>query len=411
MGLSKELDAEFCGLLTGWDALEQTLEDGIGIVDFNLPVWQSKREYASREDVLKDLEAVLSDSGARADRHFFQRVYGLRAYMHDVMNGGTTPIDEYLPATMGFKLVPFPKEEVDALRERTAESLAKIGVDFNDALNGLAGVSGKILADDIPAWFSGRFKEEIKKVNGLFPVPPSLPEPEVSLDEKGLVRASITGTGKQFKVAFNKDIVKDESEENLGGTLKHEILGHAVQAALWADQIAAGTSPVNRGLTCMQGFEMFQMEALAEHAQIYYSEMSDIRAAVGNYNFYSRSVTNNFNHMILSGEESDAAAKKYFLDHTPWRDEEFAGKRVAHLTANALRRCYSPVYGPGHRFMIHAMDTMPEGNRTDFMRAVYEGYMDATDMSELSLRMGAQKLAHFEPARPRDVQALATGPA
>ncbi|PZQ47232.1 MAG: hypothetical protein DI551_03640 [Micavibrio aeruginosavorus] len=408
MGLSQGLDAEFADVLNGWHDLEQSLGGGV-IVDFNLSIWQSRRPFKDREEVLKTLTSILETPDAQSDRLFFQRVFGLRAYLQDVMNERTTPINEYLPATMGFKLVPFSQTEIiDELRAQATESLAKVGVDFNDALKGLAAVSGQILVDDIPSWFKRHFHEAIKKTNRLFPMAPDVPEPDVSFMEgKGLVRASISGIGKQFSIKFNKEVVQEASEESLEGTLKHEILGHAVQAALWTDQIAAGEWPIHRGLTCMAGFEMFQMEALAEYSQIHYSEKDDLRIAVQDYNFYTRCVTNNFNFMLLSGEESRDAAKRYYMDHTPWRDEEFTERRVNHLTGTSMSRCYSPVYGPGHRLMIHAMETMPESSRDSFMRAMYEGYMDAADVYDLALRMGAKPLTQFEPARPQEVQAIA----
>lgn len=406
--ISTELDKEFCDILNGWHALEKTLPDGATIVDFNLPEWQGGKAFQNREQVLSELDQVIADPESKRDRHFFQRAFGLRAYMQDVLNDRTTPIDDYLTSTMGFKLSYFPDAELAEQKKKVIDLHEAIGIDFNEGPRALAEKSRTIPVDEIPSWFKQRFASAIGTVKMIFDVPPELPEPHVSLfEDNSPTRARINGSGKILHVAFNRTAVKEESEEKLDGTLKHEILGHGVQAALWHDKIAAGLWPINRGLTCMQGFEVFQMEALAEYAPVYFGGNSETENAIHTAAAFGRKVTNNMIFMVQHGLETPENIVKYYQDYVPYRDESFIRDRIHFVQMNSLRRCYLPVYGAGNSLVTHTMNSLDAAGQKDFMRGLYEGYLDPTDIQEMGMRLGVPKMKDFAPARPAEVQAVA----
>ena len=121
------LNDEFCNILNAWHALEASLKGDV-IIDFNLVEWGGdNRQYNQREKVLIDLENILSDPNSRLDRKFFQRVYGLRAYLNDILNGQQTPFNDYLRATMGVEIVYIPDSEIEELRHKLTHNLEALG--------------------------------------------------------------------------------------------------------------------------------------------------------------------------------------------------------------------------------------------------------------------------------------------
>jgi len=405
--ISADLDRTFCNLLNGWHALEQKL-GGEVVVDFNLPSWQGSTQFETREQVLAELDQIIDSDEAKTDRGFFQRVYGLRAYLQDILNNKTTPIDDYLPATMGFKSIYLPDSYVNEMREKARESLAKIGVDFNDALKGMAAQSRIVPVDDIPDWFKSNFTKAVGKAMRIFPTPPQLLEPNVTIFENdSSTIANITGEGRQLHLSFNRTRMKERSEEMLDSTLRHEILGHGIQMSLVSDKIESGQWPSNRGITCMQGIESFQSEALAEYASVYYGDNDAVTNAANDLQFAQRIVSVNFEYMVFHGSESDDAICKYYMEQLPFRDEDYTRKRIENTRSTSLRRCYTPVYGPCLMLSTRIMESLGDKGQAEFMRGMYEGYMDPTDIEELGAKLGAPKTPYFESCRPAAVQAVA----
>lgn len=410
MTLPAYLDTKFCDLLCGWENLERKLQqvERANIVDFNLPEYETKRSFQSRQQVLNELNAILSDPNAQTDRIFYQRVFGLRAYLVDEMNGKSTPFNELMVATMGLELTYIPDEEVADLRQKAIEACQAAGIDFNNFVEEAAEKSRVIAVKDIPEWFRARHPEALKHRDGLFPSAPELPVPQVRVFQSELMtRARIFGFGNSMIVEFNETRVKDESETGLLHTNNHEILGHGVQVSFWEEKIRAGRMPRHQGLTCMQGFESFQMEALAQYAPIYFAPEEDpLYNAHVWVELHGKQAVNNFLYMLHDGA-SDEELIAYHCTQMPYRDEKFARERINHGNLNSLRRVYTPVYSPGIRMFSHIMETLPQSNRMKFLKAAYETYMDPTDMYKLGLGLGAAPLKHFSPKRPQQVEAVA----
>lgn len=403
------LNDEFCNILSAWQTLETSLHGDV-IVDFNLIEWSGdNRKYNQREEVLTALEGILSDPNARQDRKFFQRVYGLRAYLHDVLNNQQTPFNDYLRDTMGIEVVYIPDEEIAELRRDLTENLEALGINFANARKELAQESTVIPVDDIPAWFDSVYEPSIAKAEKLFGFVPDVPQPIVRVyEEETSTIARIFGEGSQFYCEFNRKNVKEDSEEKLAATYNHEILGHAVNAIAWIESIRKGHIAPHHGLTCMQGYEAFQMEGIAETAALYFGDdndpLYDVTMQLG---YYARQVTNNMIWILHNSPNGEHEAQKYLREHTPFdEDRTIRNKVKANIDRGSLYRAYVPVYSPAMRLFYHAMQHLDETGQRQFLIANYTTPMDPTDIYNLALQLGAPPLEHFKTVRPDVVQSV-----
>lgn len=397
------LNDEFCNILSAWQALELSLGGDV-IVDFNLIEWNGDgRQYNGREDVLTALEGILSDPHSRQDRKFFQRVYGLRAYLNDVLNNQQTPFNDYLRDTMGIEIVYIPDEEIAELRREVTESLKALGISFENARKELAQKSTVIPVDDIPAWFDSVYEPSIAKAEKLFGFGPDVPKPIARVyEEETSTIARIFGQGSQFYCEFNRTNVKEDSVEKLAATYNHEILGHAVNAIAWIVSIKEGEISPHHGLTCMQGFEAFQMEGIAEMASIYFADGNDpLYDATMQLGYYARQVTNNMIWLLHNAPDGKNKALEYLREHTPFDEERVIQNKVKSNTERgSLYRAYVPVYAPAMRLFYHAMRHLDEEGQQNFLVANYTTPMDPKDIHDLALRLGAPPLPHFKAVRP-----------
>ncbi len=408
MTLPQALDHHFCDILCAWSALEKDL-GGDTIVDFNLPQWETEMRFEDREQVLEALNYMLSHPSSQQDRHFYQRVYGLRAYLEDVMNGQTTDFQDYLRATMGFELSYVPDTEIDSLRADLEEKLTAVGVDFDDALNGLAAKTRVIAVDDISAWLDARFENSLSDMDNVLETVPDLPKPQVSIFESNrMTRANITGVGATLFVSFNRTRVSEMDEGRLKVLLKHEILGHGMHFASLLKLMKESDLPSSFGLSCMQGIEAFHAEALAQCMQMHLGDPDDaLYQAATALEYYEKQVTNNFLFKKHMSKYDDKALVAYHIEKTPWRNTKFVEDKITHCFGRgSMYRVYSAVYAPGVRLFKHVMDHLDEAGQKAFLQEAYTTLQDPMDLYELALGMGVPALDHFKPCRPAEVEAV-----
>lgn len=411
--LPKYLDTELCNVLTAWHRLEK-FHDGDIIVDFNLIQWKGDgRSYAKRQCVRDALDEILNDPCSKQDRKFFQRVYGLRAYLSDVMNDGQTPFNSYLRDTMGIEIVYIPDAEIHALRDQLIERLETLGINFANARKELAARSTVIAIDDIPNWFDDVYEPSIKKLEKLFGSVLDLPKPIArTYEENTSTIARIFGEGSQFYCEFNKANIEKESVEKLAATYNHEILGHAANSMAWINSIQNGDVPPHHGLTCMQGYEAFQMEGIAETAALYFADdhnpLYDVTIQMG---YYARQVSNNMIWILHNAENGEEEAKRYLEKYTPFDEERVIVNKIkANTERGSLYRAYVPVYAPAMRLFYHAMNHLDAEGQKQFLLKNYTTPMDPLDIYDLSLELGAPPVSHFIAVRSEPAQQIAAMP-
>jgi len=131
MPLDPALDAEFCNLILGWDALERRLGNEM-FLDQNMIGWKNKNSYDHRTEVVRDLTR-LRDTYPHND-NYGRQLDRLLFYVGDLINPHASSPEERIEKLVGVKFQMFPDDMISQARTRVIEKASALGFAFDEHL-------------------------------------------------------------------------------------------------------------------------------------------------------------------------------------------------------------------------------------------------------------------------------------
>jgi hypothetical protein len=251
----------------GWHAFERA-QGGPSIIDFDLINSKALVSFNSREEVLRALNELLSlgDDGSHESQFLRDKLVGSVYYLRTLM-GQQIPFREYLQHTLGVTLVRFSEQEIELIRQKVSELLARFDLELTTK-------DAKLFEEKLIIRDPDEVRNQIVGCKDVWLTmlrEKGIPAPENLKLQIEYVKVDaywsnwISGSFPEgIKLLIN---LHSSKRYDLGKPLVlclHEICGHAAQMSIWHDLIVRGKINQACGITTVHTPEAFIAEGLGQ---------------------------------------------------------------------------------------------------------------------------------------------------
>jgi len=388
--LQSELDRRLVALYRAWDVLEQT-HSGKPIIDFDLAPKRDFEQIRSRQDVLRELEAMrdtLEDDSSPVHDLVRRRLTASITYLR-VLLGEVLDFRSYIRSTLALNPRFFSEEEISERKEIAVNRLKKsFGLTFQrDEFKRFQSVFR--IKDDLPQQFDVFRSIWVPQL--LRHVEARLNDYRISVEfasEDAYWKSWISGDLSEHLIRLQINVHPRHFwyQGSVESLVIHEYCAHAVQMVSWHERIEEKQLPEFLGILTVHFPDQFLLEGLAE-SLIYFLPSEDCKlepmsVVLRDLHYYVLSVMNNLH--ILANEESPGAALKYALERLPFTSEDVIEREIRDRTTNPLFRCYQYVYAIAKESFLNALNPLDQDQRWELLRLVYNCPMTAKQFEEIS---------------------------
>lgn len=373
-----QLRDEVEAVIRSWDAHER-LRGGREVLDYDCaPTDQPVAAAASRLEVWQRLDEL----GRRAgDEPVVARTIGAHlAYLSHVL-GHRPPLDEYLRATQGCPAAGWPEDHVEAVGERARAALDELGVAWGPrTTDDLAAIEQPLDVEQARAGVeleAAKVEPAVRALTGAT-APYHVKIEIVEVDDYWSYW--LDGAGSTARLRFNLRHARF-TDARLRTFALHELLGHALQCASFAQTAARREVPWVRTFAVQTGYQVM-LEGLATALPLFFTPKDSHVVARARLAHYLHLVNAELHRALEAG-----AGIRECVGHArariPWATEAELGDTLADRGSDPLLRSYLWSYPAGTDWFVALADTAPPATVETVLRACYADPLTPDDLAAL----------------------------
>jgi hypothetical protein len=310
------------------------------------------------------------------DTALAERINAHLTYLRALM-GERLPLDEYVSATQGCHAKGWPEPYLQQIRETTRSCLDAIGVRWDaNARDELANIEQAIDPQDAPDAIEQAARDlepAVREVTGAT-APYRLTVETTTLDVYWAYWTD--GVGRDLRVRLNLKQAQFTKVQARQFAL-HEVLGHGLQGASYAQRCATESVPWVR-IMSVHTQQQVLFEGLAQALPLFVTPDDKLLVARVRLDHYTQLVRGNLHVALGAGASIDSCAE-YAKAHVPyWTDENIADM-LTDRGADPLLRSYQWAYPAGIDWFVQLSDA----NAPDTMTILHSAYRDPLTPNEL----------------------------
>jgi hypothetical protein len=334
----------------------------------------------SRLDVHDELVALHARAVGEGDQQIASALTAHLAYLRHVL-GERPPIAEYIEQTQGVTPTGWPDEYVAAVRDRAAAALADVGIGWGpDTMRELDQLEGFIEITEA--------KERVQAVADE--VEPALRELagtdapyDVSIeivDVDDYWAYWLDGAGQNVRLRFNtRQAVFTDTR--LRQFAQHELLGHALQCASYAQRAATEDVPWLRVLSVHLPHQVC-LEGLATALPLFVTPHDQKLVTRTRLDHYIHLVRAEL-HLLINTGSIAAEAAQHARARIPWWTSHEIANELADRGTDPMLRTYLWSYPAGTDWFINLADTADQHTIQQVFRAAYADPLTPVDLNVL----------------------------
>jgi hypothetical protein len=376
MGLRDDIERT----LRSWDAYEK----GRGappVVDFDChPVNDQVAAAESRIFVRDRLTQLLKRAEGAGEHRVAERVQASLAYL-DTLLGAQMPFRQYVQLTQGCDAVGWSADYVDAVGDVARNDLAAQGVSWDSttsaALNEVEGLVAAADAPDVVREAAEEMDSAVRDVVGS-DAPYQLSVEQVDLDAYWAYW--LDGAGSKVRMRINLRNARFTQVQARMCAL-HEILGHGLQCAAYAQRCATDDVPWVR-LTSVHSQQQVLLEGLAQALPLFLRhDDSALRTRVRLKHYLQ--LVNSELHLLVNNGTPMTDCVDHARRRVPFWTDEAIGDLLTDRGADPLLRSYLWAYPAGADWFVNLADHAPTDTVSAVLRAAYRDPLTPDDLARL----------------------------
>jgi hypothetical protein len=367
-------------VVRAWDAHERA-RGGRAVVDYDCALTGAPVAPAeNRLDVLEQLTRLGEQAAAEGADTVRQTVSAHLAYLRAVL-GERPDLDTYVRATQGCPAAGWSEDYVVSLADRARKALADIGVTWSaDTSQELTAVEGPIdihqAREQVEA-VAASVEPTVRALTGTS-APFSLTIQNVDVDDYWSYW--LDGAGSQARLRFNTRHATF-TQTKLLQFAQHELLGHALQCASYAQTAAADDVPWVRTLTVHLPYQTL-LEGLATALPLFATPEDTRLVARTRLVHYQHLVRAELHRAINQG-----AGVSDCVDHAraraPWMTAAEIADALADRGGDPLLRSYLWAYPAGTDWFVNLADHATAQTIHAVLQTAYQRPLTPTDLAAL----------------------------
>lgn len=376
MSLRDEIDA----VVRSWDAHERH-RGARAVVDYDVaPPTEEVEPAGSRLEVYERLTELHRKTVADGDEPTAAVVGAHLAYLTAVL-GERWPLDLYVQATQGCPAAGWPDEYVTAAGERARAAAADLGVGWGpDTENQMRQLEGPIDIDEARERIQAVAAEVAPTVRELAGTSAAYTLAIEVVDIDDYWSYWLDGAGTAVRLRFNKRQAAF-TDIRLQQFAQHEILGHALMSASFADADQRGQYDAVRALSVHLPYQVTS-EGLACAVPLLIGATEPRLLARVRIDHYLQLVRAELHHAINDGA-TVAHCAEHARARVPWWTSDRIANELSDRGADPMLRSYLWSYPAGMDWFVNLADTGGPETVRKVLRAAYQRPLTPTDLAAL----------------------------
>jgi hypothetical protein len=335
----------------------------------------------SRVEVRARLEELRAQAASTADAgHLLDRIHAALAYL-DAVLGARQPIAEYLRATQGCGATGWSDDYIEDVRAIAINALEHLGIGWGpDTAKALAATENPVDsadAADVIQKYASELEADVRRLADS-QAPFHLSVEHVDLDAYWAYWLDGAGPNVRMRInARNASFTEVQARQ----FALHEVLGHGLQCASYAQQCQEHDVPWVR-LTSVHAQQQVLLEGLAQALPLFVRPADQPLIARVRLAHYTELVRAQLHLAVNTGTPvSDCVALAQAS--APFWTDEVIGNLLADRSVNPLLRSYLWAYPAGIDWFVRLADDAPGATGTAVIQAAYRAPLTPDDLSQL----------------------------
>jgi hypothetical protein len=368
-------------VLRAWNSYELARQ-APAIIDFDCYPRrrQSIEPPLDRLSTYKRLLRISRSADSEGDVDLAERADAHLAYVRALM-GERALLEDYVLTTQGCRAKGWSEDYIHQVGEKARLCLSALGVQWNaDTRTRLAEVEQVIDPAEAPEAIAQAARELDPAVREITAAsaPFDLQVETTNLSVQWAYRTD--GVGQAVRVRLNRKQAQFTNVLVRQFAL-HEVLGHGLKSASYAQECAANESVPWARLLSSHTQEQVMLEGLAQALPLFVTPNDELLTARVRLDHYIQLVRSSL-HIAINHEASVRDCVEYAKSHVPyWKNEDIADV-ITDRGADPLLRSYLWAYPAGIDWFVNLADAKaPE--TSSILQAAYRSPLTPRDLSGL----------------------------
>ena len=377
MSLRDDLES----VLRAWNNYELTRQ-APAVIDFDCYPrrrW-SIEQPLDRLSTYQRLLKISRSADSQGDVDLAERADAHLAYVRALM-GERAPLNDYVLTTQGCRAKGWPEEYIQHVGDKAQSCVNALDIQWNaDTLTHLAELEQKIDSVEAPEAIAQAVRELDSAVREITAAsaPFNLRVEPTNLNVHRVYWTD--GVGQDVRVRLNLKQAQFTSVLVRQFAL-HEVLGHGLKAASYAQECATNESVPWVRLLSVHAQQQVMLEGLAQALPLFVTPNDELLITRVRLDHYTQLVRSSL-HIAINHGASVRDCVEYAKSHVPyWKNEDIADL-LTDRGADPLLRSYLWAYSAGIDWFVNLADAKaPETSYV--LRAAYRNPLTPRDLSRL----------------------------
>lgn len=363
-----------------WHAHE-TARGGRLVIDFDCaPAVGQVQPALSRLDICERLTTLHERAVAEGDAALEPTLRAHLAYLRHVL-GERPPVEEYIRNTQGCAAAGWSPDYVAAVGDRARVALADLGIGWGPTtmteLNELEGHIELAEAKDRVLAVAAQAEPNVRALAGTS-APYSVTIEIVDIDDYWAYWLDGAGSDVRLRLNLRQAVFTRTRLEQFA---QHELLGHALQGASYAQAAATVDVPWSRLLTVHLPYQVC-LEGLATALPLFVTPNDAKLAARTRLDHYVHLVRAEL-HLAINNGVPAAVAATHARRRIPYWDSNRIANELSDRGADPMLRSYLWSYPAGTDWFINLADHADTATIEAVFRAAYQRPLTPADLTQL----------------------------
>lgn len=353
------------------------------VVDFDCHPQGSAEVVAATSRIeartrLEELRTEAVDAGGSG--HLLDRIHATLAYL-DAVLGAREPIADYIQTTQGCAATGWSDDYIEDVRTVAVSALERLGIgwgpDTAKALTATENPVDSADAADVIQKYASELEADVRRITDS-QAPFHLSVEHVDLDAYWAYWLDGAGHNVRMRInARNASFTEVQARQ----FALHEVLGHGLQCASYAQQCQDHDVPWVR-LTAVHAQQQVLLEGLAQALPLFVRPADQPLIARVRLAHYTELVRAQLHLAVNTGTPlSDCVA--FARASAPFWSDEGIGNMLADRSVNPLLRSYLWSYPAGIDWFVRLADDPPTTTSTAVIQAAYRTPLTPADLAQL----------------------------
>jgi hypothetical protein len=377
-GKSMVLRDEIEAVLRGWNEYEES-RSGPPIIDFDChPVAEKVEPADSRLAVLSQLDRLLKQAESADDFRLADRIGAHLVYVNALL-GRQYSLTDYVFATQGCRPAGWPEDYLVERGEIARSCLDGMGIDWGtDTQAHIDEVEGPVDVESASAVMRQTVADLDPAVRGIAGTSAPYELSIVMAHEDAYWAYWLDGAGRHIRLRLNLRNARFTKVRARQFGL-HEVLGHGLQSASYAEQCAHREVPWVR-LMSVHAQHQVLLEGLAQALPLFVTPNDDALVSRVRLTHYIQLVRAELHIAVNSGTPIQDCAKRARARVPFWSDETISDA-LSDRGNNTLLRSYLWSYPAGVDWFVRLAD---DGDAETINRVLHAAYRDPLTPDDLT---------------------------